>query len=124
MRFLALLLLWLMALPAEASEQVKTVLLFVPEDATVPAIADLTQGFRQAMMGQEREQLIVNIEYLDMGWFESAEYERALRDFYLVKYRERRPEVIVVYANATPFVLKLQQELWPQVPLLSIDNDA
>jgi len=124
MRLLALLLLGLMALPAEASEQVKTVLLFVPEDATVPAIADLTQGFRRTMMSQDGEQLIVNIEYLDMGWFESAEYERALRDFYLVKYRERRPEVIVVYANATPFVLKLQQELWPRVPLFSIYNDA
>ncbi|OJT25755.1 hypothetical protein BO221_07835 [Archangium sp. Cb G35] len=124
MRLLVLLLLGLMTLPAGASEQVKTVLLFVPEDATVPAIADLTQGFQRTMTNEGRGSVVVNIEYLDMGWFESTAYERALRDFFLVKYRERRPEVIVVYADATPFVLKLQQELWPRVPLFSIYNDA
>ncbi|WP_052518680.1 sensor histidine kinase [Archangium violaceum] len=124
MRLLVLLLLGLITLPAGASEQVKTVLFFVPEDATVPAIADLTQGFQRTMTNEGRGSVVVNIEYLDMGWFESTAYERALRDFFLVKYRERRPEVIVVYADATPFVLKLQQELWPRVPLFSIYNDA
>lgn len=124
MRPLALLLLWLMTLPAEASTRAKTVLLFVPEDATMPAIADLTQGFRRAMTSQDGEQRIINIESLDMGWFGGPEYERALHDFYLVKYREQRPDVIVVYADATPFVLRLQQELWPRVPLFSVYNDA
>jgi signal transduction histidine kinase len=123
MRAVGLLFLLLMFTPLAASERVKTVLVFVPEDAMVPSIADFTRSFQQTVLSEEREPVTVNIEYLDLAWFESAGYERALRDFYLTKYREQRPEALVVFADATPFVLKLQQELWPQVPLLSVLND-
>lgn len=122
MRALGFLLLFLAA-PSLAEERARTVLLFVPEDATVPAIADFTRNFRQTAQSEWREPVTVNIEYLDMAWFRSAEYERALRDFYVAKYRDQRPDALVVFADATPFLLKLQQELWPQVPLLSVLND-
>ncbi|MET0402342.1 MAG: hypothetical protein ABW123_08055, partial [Cystobacter sp.] len=123
MRLLGLLFVLFVAPPPAAAEQVKTVVLFMPEDTTVPATAEFTRSFRAAMRDVSREPVLVNIEYLDMSWFESAGYKRALRDFYLVKYRERRPDVIVVSADATPLLLELQQELWPGVPLLCILND-
>ncbi|MFY0571913.1 sensor histidine kinase [Archangium lansingense] len=124
MRALGFLLLLLLAAPSLAqSERAKTVLLFVPEAVTVPAIADFTRSFRQTVLNGARGPVSVNIEYLDMAWFSSPAYERALRDFYVAKYREQRPEALVVFADATPFVLKLQRELWPEVPLLSILND-
>ncbi|WP_257463080.1 sensor histidine kinase [Archangium lipolyticum] len=126
MRALGFLLLLLLAAPSLAEPErtkAKTVLLFMPEDVSVPAIADFARSFRQTLQSEWREPVTVNIEYLDMAWFGSAGYERALRDFYVAKYRERRPEALVVFADATPFLLKLQQELWPQVPLLSIVND-
>lgn len=40
---LGFLLAWLMATPLSAAEREKRVLLFVPEDATVPSIADFTR---------------------------------------------------------------------------------
>ncbi|HEX5744749.1 MAG TPA: ATP-binding protein [Archangium sp.] len=122
MRVLALLLL-LWAAPSVAEERAKTVLLFVPEDVTVPATADFTRNFRQVMQSEWRESVTVNVEHLEMAWFGSAGYKRALRDFYVAKYRDRRPDALVVFADATPFALELQQELWPQVPLLSVQND-
>ncbi|EPX58506.1 hypothetical protein D187_003978 [Cystobacter fuscus DSM 2262] len=123
MRLLGFLLVWLMATPLAAAEREKRVLLFVPEDATVPAIADFTRTFRQTVLANWRGPVTVDIEYLDMAWFGGAEYERALRDFYLVKYREQQPDAIVSFVDATPLLVYLQQELWPQVPLLSIFND-
>ncbi len=123
MRALVVLLLSLLAAPSLAEERDKTVLLFVPEDVMVPAIADFTRSFRQTVQSEWRRPVSVNIEYLDMAWFSSPEYERALRDFYVAKYRKRRPDALVVFADATPFVLELQQELWPEVPLLSVLND-
>ncbi|WNG44898.1 hypothetical protein F0U60_12945 [Archangium minus] len=122
MRVLGLLLL-LLAAPSLAEERAKTVLLFVPEDDTVPATAGFSRNFRQTVQREWRAPVTVNIEYLDMAWFSSPEYERALRDFYVAKYRSRRPDALVVFADATPFLLKLQQELWPEVPLLCILND-
>ncbi|WNG34447.1 hypothetical protein F0U61_13005 [Archangium violaceum] len=122
MRVLGLLLL-LLAAPSLAEERAKTVLLFVPEDDTVPATAGFSRNFRQTVQREWRAPVTVNIEYLDMAWFSSPEYERALRDFYVTKYRSRRPDALVVFADATPFLLKLQQELWPEVPLLCILND-
>ncbi|WP_052420537.1 sensor histidine kinase [Hyalangium minutum] len=106
-----------------ASERVKTVLVFVPEDGMVPSIADFTRSFHLTMLGERQKPVTVNIEYLDMGWFQGADYDRALHEFYRSKYREQRPEALVVFADACPFVLKLQQELWPQVPLLAVLND-
>lgn len=104
MRAAAFLLLLLMSTPLAAAERVKTVLLVVPEDAVVPSIAAFTQSFQQTVMSERQEPVTVNIEYLDMAWFESAGYERALCDLYLVKYWEQRPDVIVVFADATPFL--------------------
>lgn len=123
MRALGFLLVLLMAPPLAASEQVKTVLLFLPEDAAVPAIADFTRSFRQTVLSQWGPPVTVDIESMDRAWAGTAEYEQALRDFYRVKYREWRPEAIVVFADATSFLLELRQELWPQVPVLVVLND-
>ncbi len=123
MRFLGVLFVLLTALPLAAAERVKTVLLFVPEDVTVPSISDFARSFRRTVLSEWSGPVTVNIEYLDMAWFGSAGYERALRDFYLVKHRTQRPDALVVFADATPFLLKLQRELWPEVPLISILND-
>ena len=89
----------------------------------MPFIADFTRSFRQTLLDEWRGPVSVNIEYLDKAWFGTAEYERALRDFYLVKYRDQQPDALVSYVDATPMLLYLQQELWPQVPLLAIYND-
>ncbi|WNG15355.1 hypothetical protein [Cystobacter fuscus] len=83
MRLLGFLLVWLMATPLAAAEREKRVLLFVPEDATVPAIADFTRTFRQTVLAEWKGPVTVDIEYLDMAWSGGAEYERALRDLYL-----------------------------------------
>ena len=58
-----------------------------------------------------------------MAWFGSGEYERALSDFYRVKYREQQPDALVVYEDATPLLFQIQRELWPQVPMLAIVAD-
>ncbi|WP_224366925.1 ATP-binding protein [Hyalangium versicolor] len=123
MRALSLLLLLLATPSPAAPPQAKTVLLFVPEDATVPAIAHFTNSFRQTLQSEQPGPVTVNVEYLDLAWFDSPEYERTLRDFYVAKHREQRPDAIVTFADASSFALKLQQELWPQVPLISLLND-
>jgi signal transduction histidine kinase len=123
MHALGLLLLLLAAPSLAQPARAKTVLLFAPENATVPSIADFTNSFRQTVQSEWHEPVIVKIEYLDMAWFAGTEYERTLRDFYVAKYRGRQPDALVVFADATPFLLKLQQELWPQVPLISVLND-
>ncbi len=116
-------LLALLAMRAEATEREKRVLVFVPEYATVPAIADSTRGVRRTLMTESPGPVTVHVEYLGMAWFGSGEYERALSDFYRVKYREQQPDALVVYEDATPLLLQIQRELWPRVPMLAIVAD-
>ncbi|MCY1035375.1 ATP-binding protein [Corallococcus sp. BB11-1] len=98
-------------------------LVFVPESTTVPAIADFTQSLRRTVLAEQHGGVTVDVESLDMAWFGGAEYERALRDFYLVKYRQQRPDALVSFVDATPFAAYLQQQLWPDMPLLCVFND-
>ena len=121
----ALLLLLLILIPRAALAEARSVLLFVPEDSTFPWIADFTRSFRQTLGSEWPEPVTVDVEYLDMAWFreDDGQYQRALLDFYFVKYRRRRPDAIVALVDATPLMVYLQQQLWPEVPCLSVFND-
>ena len=124
MRWRGLLLVGLLATPLAAAEPTRHVVFFVPEDSAVPSVADFTRGFRRTVLEEWRgPPVAVHIEYLDKAWSGGGEYERALRDFYLARYRDQRPDVLVASVDAAPVLASLQRELWPQVPLLAIVDD-
>lgn len=116
-----LALLALLIAPRAVAEEAppKTVFLVLPEDPTVPTIAKLFQGFRAALSEGWAGPVRIDVEYLDVSLIDAPEKERQLRAWYLVKYRDQRPDaVVVVEADMIAFLLDLRAALWPDVPFV------
>lgn len=59
------------------------------------------------------------IEELDLGRFGSSEHEQLLRRYWREKYRDRPIGVIIaVGSDALELLLRLREELWPNVPVV------
>lgn len=119
---IAFALLALLAAPDAARAQPappKSVLLVLPEDPTYPASAALAQGLRSTVTAGWTGPVLVDVEHLDLSWIDLPRYQEQLRAFYLVKYGERRPDVLVVCERrAIGFLLDLRAALWPDVPII------
>ncbi|WP_437622463.1 ATP-binding protein [Sorangium sp. So ce1151] len=110
--------------PALADEAPASVLVFVPDDSTAPAMATITGELRQAVQAGWSGPVTFKLEYIDLAWFDTADYARELRRFYRVKYSSYHPGVIVALRlDVLRVVLELRRELWPGVPVLFMAED-
>ncbi|EPX55568.1 hypothetical protein D187_009179 [Cystobacter fuscus DSM 2262] len=123
--FIALLLsLTPQAVAQEARPAGKSVLLLLPEDTALPAMAMLVASLRSSLWETGDGPITLDVESLDLGWASGPEHTRALRTWYLTKYRERRPDALITFrTDAIQLTLELRQELWPDIPVIVLSED-
>ena len=115
------LLLAHLLLPAIAGAQVepvKRVLILNEANALYPAIDSIDRGI-QAALSESPFKLEFYVESLDTIVFPDADSQREFRGFYLHKYRDRNPDVIItVGPNPLRFMLETHQQAFPGVPII------
>jgi signal transduction histidine kinase len=83
-------------------------------------VASLSSSLWEAWGGP----ITVDVESLDLGWSSGPEYTRALRSWYLAKYRERHPDALITFrTDAIRLALELRKELWPDIPLVVVSEN-
>jgi signal transduction histidine kinase len=108
----------------EARPAAKSVLLLIPEDTALPAMAMLVSSLRSSLWESWGGPVNVDVESLDLGWSSGPEYKQALLAWYLVKYRERQPDALIaVRTDTIHLTLELRQELWPDIPVVVLSED-
>ncbi|MBJ6762281.1 nodulation protein V [Myxococcaceae bacterium JPH2] len=113
------------ALAQEARPAEKSVLLFIPEDTALPAMATLVASLRSSLWEAQGGPVTLDVESLDLGWARGPAYAQALRTWYLAKYRERRPDALIAFrSDVIEVALQLRRELWPDVPMVVLSEDA
>ncbi|MCP3139444.1 hypothetical protein [Pyxidicoccus xibeiensis] len=115
--FCLLSLLSPQAVAQEARPAGKSVLLLIPEDTALPAMATLVANLRSSLWEAQGGSITLDVESLDLGWARGPAYTHALYTWYLAKYRERRPDALIAFrSDAIQLALQLRRELWPDVP--------
>lgn len=120
-----LLSLWpLQAVAQESRPAGKSVLLLIPEDTAMPAMAMFVASLRSTLWEAQAGPVTLDVESLDLGWSRGPAYTQALHTWYLAKYRERRPDALIAFrTDAIQVVLQLRQELWPDIPLIVLSEN-
>ncbi|MHA7628997.1 sensor histidine kinase [Corallococcus sp. M7] len=122
--FCLLSLLCPQAVAQEARPAAKSVLLLIPEDTALPAMATLVASLRSSLWEAQGGPITLDVESLDLGWARGAAYSQALHTWYLAKYRERRPDALIAFrSDAIQLALRLRQELWPDIPMIVLSED-
>ncbi|WIG95620.1 ATP-binding protein [Myxococcus sp. SDU36] len=122
--FCILLLLPPQAVPQEARPAGKSVLLLIPEDTALPAMATLVASLRSSLWEAQGGPITLDVESLDLGWARGSAYTLALHTWYLAKYRERRPDALIAFrSDAIQLALQLRQDLWPDIPMIVLSED-
>ncbi|KFE64411.1 sensor histidine kinase [Hyalangium minutum] len=112
------------AVAQEARPAGKSVLLLVPEDTALPAMAMLVASLRSSLWEAQDVPITVDVESLDLGWARGSSYTQALHTWYLAKYRERRPDALITFrTDAIQVALQLRRELWPDIPVIILSED-
>ncbi|MFY0570202.1 sensor histidine kinase [Archangium lansingense] len=122
--FCILLLLPPQAVGQEARPAGKSVILLIPEDTALPAMATLVASLRSSLWEAQDGPITLDVESLDLGWARGPAYTHALHTWYLAKYRERRPDALIVFrSDAIQLALQLRRELWPDIPMIVLSED-
>ncbi|QSQ19431.1 nodulation protein V [Pyxidicoccus parkwayensis] len=123
--FCLLSLLSPQAVAQEARPAGKSVLLLIPEDTALPAMAMLVASLRSSLWEAQGGPITLDVESLDLGWARGPSYTHALHTWYLAKYRERRPDALIAFrSDAIQVALQLRRELWPDIPMVVLSEDA
>jgi PAS domain S-box-containing protein len=86
--------------------------------ASYPGIAIINQGI-QAALNDSHYRLELYSEYMDTGLFPDPSDQQEFRDFYLHKYQNRKPDVIItVGPSPLKFMREVHQRAFPGVPIV------
>ncbi len=112
--------------PCKADEPLpRAVLILEESNANLPSYVDFSSAFSAALNAGSRSRVDVYTERLDIGRFDSAEYEQVLLRYFRDKYHSTPIGVIVpVGTAALEFVMRLRKELWSAVPVAFAAVDA
>lgn len=105
--------------PAEAQDQaVRRILIINEVDAASPAIPLIDDGLRESLQGS-RFRIQIYREYMQANLFPDVADQRIIRDFYIRKYRNHRPDLIITVGN-TPlqFMMEEHNQSFPGVPVV------
>ncbi|WP_239493148.1 ATP-binding protein [Luteitalea sp. TBR-22] len=115
---LAVSLSWIVAGTAHA-EAAKRVLVLYSVGRLLPAVLEFDRGFRAELPHPPGQEVEIYEEFLDAARFNGAEYDDALADHLIRKYRHLRPDVVVAAAReALAFVLRRRDQLPPGVAVV------
>ncbi len=103
---------------AEPTKEIRRILILNEVDTSYPAIAIINEGI-QAALNDSPYHLEFYSEYMDTVLFPDPAEQQEFRDFYLHRYQNRKPDVIITVG---PSPLKLMQEVhqraFPGVPIV------
>ncbi|SEU26615.1 sensor histidine kinase [Stigmatella erecta] len=112
------------AVAQEARPAAKSVLLLLPEDTALPAMAIIVASVRASLWETWGGPVNVDVESLELGWSHGPEYKHALLSWYLFKYRQRQPDALITFrSDAIQLTLELRQELWPHIPVVFLSEN-
>jgi PAS domain S-box-containing protein len=118
-RHLAALAAVFLSLPIAApAKEVRRILILNEVGTSYPAINIINEGIQTALHNSPY-QLEFYSEYLDTILFPDPAAQQEFRDFYIRKYQNRRPDVIItVGPSPLKFMLEVHQRAFPGVPII------
>ena len=103
---------------AAPSKQVKRILILNEAGTSYPAMSIINDGIQTALQDSPY-QLEFYSEYLDTLLFPDPAAQQEFRAFYLRKYQNRRPDVIItVGPSPLRFMLEVHQSAFPGIPII------
>ena len=103
---------------AAPAKQVKRILILNEAGTSYPAINIINDGIQTALQGSPY-QLEFYSEYLDTVLFPDPAAQQEFRAFYIRKYQNRRPDVIItVGPSPLRFMLEVHQSAFPGIPII------
>jgi PAS domain S-box-containing protein len=115
-----LILLWLVAcgVAGAQTKPVRRILILNELGYSYPAIRIIDQGIRSALENSPY-QLDFYTEHLDTIQFPDPATQQKFRDFYLQKYQDRRPDVIItVGPSPLKFMMDVHKKVFAGVPII------
>jgi PAS domain S-box-containing protein len=113
--------LFVLIIQSVASAQVqptRRILILNEVNPSYPSIAILNQGIQTAL-SDSPYRLEFYSEYLDSVMFPDPAVQKEFQDFYLRKYRNRQPDVIItVGISPLKFMQQVHQKAFPGVPII------
>jgi PAS domain S-box-containing protein len=103
---------------AAPAREVRRLLILNEAGTSYPAIAAINQGIQTALQDSPY-QLEFYSEYLDTLLFPDLATQHEFRDFYIHKYQNRRPDVIItVGPSPLKFMQEVHQSAFPGIPII------
>lgn len=106
------------SLAAAPKKEVRRILILNEVGTSYPATKIVNEGIQTALQNSP-DKLEFYSEYLDTILFPDPTAQQELRDFYLRKYRNHKPDVIItVGPSPLEFMLEVHQRAFPGVPII------
>ena len=106
------------SIAAEPPKEVRRILILNELGTSYPAINIINQGIQSALQTSPY-QLEFYSEYMDSILFPDPDTQQEFREFYLRKYKNRRPDVIVTVGPAPlKFMRDVHRSAFPGVPIV------
>jgi signal transduction histidine kinase len=103
---------------AEPQKEIRRVLILNEVGASYPGIRIINDGI-QAALNDSPYRIEFYSEYMDTGLFPDPSDQQEFRDFYLRRYQNRKPHVIItVGPSALKFTQEVHQRAFPGVPIV------
>jgi signal transduction histidine kinase len=121
----AIALVLLGTLGSVAADSRHTILIVFDEDRDLPGLSVINQSLRDTFRAKLRGDVEFLSESLNLSQFKGPAYDATERDYFLRKYANKRPDLIVaVMEPALEFLLRDHQLLFPGVPIVFCGVDA
>ena len=106
------------SIAAAPEREVKRILILNKANTSYPAIPIINAGIQSALSNSPYR-LEFYSEYLDLGLFPDPAVQQEFRNFYIRKYRNRQPDVIIAIGpTALQFMQEAHQTAFPGVPIV------
>src|SRR5580692_10314259 len=103
---------------AEPTKEIRRILILNEVGTSYPAIPIINEGI-QAALNDSPYRLEFYSEYMDTGLFPDPAEQQEIRDFYLRKYRKRKPDAIItVGPSPLKFMEEVHQRAFAGVPIV------
>ena len=103
---------------AEPTKEIRRILILNEVGTSYPGVA-IINGEIQAALNGSPYHLEFYSEYMDTGLFPDPAEQQEFRDFYLRKYQNRKPDVIItVGPSPLKFMEEVHQRAFPGVPIV------
>ena len=99
-------------------QPIRRILILNEENPSYPSIRIINQGIETALSNSPYH-LEIYSEYMDTGLFPDPAVQQEFRDFYIRKYQNRQPDVIITVGSAAlQFMQEVHQKAFPGVPIV------